>query len=174
MRILKQALSIAGALFVVVVAFAVIAPRRAQAVAAALVQIVPGSATHVGQYESKLVSLNCVYGVSFCQQVNPNGTTTTTEYTVPAGYTLVITDLEWVIYGGSGEAGYNACYFFIAEGTGAYINDACAIADKNGTAAGKEHFTGGVPIASGVVLVDPNAGNSQGSSNLQGYLVPNN
>jgi hypothetical protein len=57
MRMLKQALGVLGALVVLAVIVAFVAPNRARAVAATLVQIVPGNTTHVGQAESRLVSL---------------------------------------------------------------------------------------------------------------------
>jgi hypothetical protein len=67
---LKQALGVLGALVVLAVIVAFVAPNRARAVAATLVQIVPGNTTHVGQAEGQLVSLFCPDDYSYCLELD--------------------------------------------------------------------------------------------------------
>jgi hypothetical protein len=174
MRILKQAFAVTGALFVLAVALAFIAPQRVQAVAAALVQIVPGGSTHLGQYESNLVSLSCDVGLTYCIVNNPDGSNSTSAYTVPSGYTLVITDYEWLSYGDEIAGSVTYCDAVVGTTTGgSIVPPACAIADKNGFVFDKEHYTAGVRVASGVPIEDAQASFAKATSTIQGYLVPN-
>ena len=89
MKLLKQALATLGALVVLAAIVALIAPQRVHAVAATLVQIIPGSATHVGQNESKFVNLDCTNGCPFCSELLPDGSTGSFPYAVPSGSTLI-------------------------------------------------------------------------------------
>jgi hypothetical protein len=107
MRLLKQALGLLAALVVLAVIVAFVAPKRARAVAAALVQIVPGTTTHVGQNESQLVSLTCQSGNDFCNAVDPGGNVSTSKYVVPTGYTLIVTDWEFFPSGSSNSLSVN-------------------------------------------------------------------
>jgi hypothetical protein len=105
MKVLKQALGGLRALTVLaVVAF--VAPKTAHALAAALVQIVPGTTTHVGQNESQLVSLLCGNGIAYCGAVDLSGPTSASPYVVPSGYRLIVTDWEWVGNGGAPQGQY--------------------------------------------------------------------
>jgi hypothetical protein len=102
MKLLKQALGGLGALTVFAVVVAFVAPKTAHALAAALVQIVPGTTTHVGQNESQLVSLFCAPGKDYCSSEDLSGALSSTPYVVPSGYTLIVTDWEWF---GGGQTG---------------------------------------------------------------------
>jgi len=178
MRLLKETLGILGAMVVLAVIVAFVAPNRARAVAATLVQIVPGNTTHVGQHESQLIALRCFAGKSYCSQVETDGNVLSDEstpYVVPKGYTLIVTDYEW--QGSSNGPGlisdalYNAA---ISPGSEFTVGAAEAIptgADYN--AYGHEHYTTGVRVASGVTLADYQAEANSGAALVQGYLVPN-
>src|ERR1700679_4396314 len=103
MKLLKQALGGLGALTVFAVVVAFVAPKTAHALAAALVQIVPGTTTHVGQNESQLVSLLCGNGIAYCVAVDLSGQTSADPSGTPPGSTLIVTDGEWVGKGVVGE-----------------------------------------------------------------------
>ena len=173
MRLLKEALGVLGALVVLAVMVAFVAPSRARAVAATLVQIVPGNTTHVGQPESRLVSLHCLFGKAYCSEIDAEGNVDeSTPYVVPKGYTLIVTDYEWQDNAPSGGLlsddlyNHNVGEFNAGEAEGF----------QNGgsyTAYGHEHYVTGFRVGSGVTLTDANAESSTGASLVQGYLVPN-
>jgi hypothetical protein len=171
MKLLKQSLGTLGALLVLAAIVALVAPQRVHAVAAALVQIIPGNTTHVGQNESQLVSLACFAGRSGCQTEDPSGVIGSSAYQVPSGYTLVITDYEWSILGGSPN-------IYICDAPQVPTNIlvvtlSCAVSDKNGVAYSKEHFATGLRAGSGQAITDFLASNGIGTGAIQGYLVPN-
>jgi hypothetical protein len=181
MRLLKQAVTMLGAVMIVAVLVAVVAPKRVQAVVATLVQIVPGSTTHLGQNESQIVTLGC-YGPNFyCVEESTStglvccgGTT----YVVPAGYTLIVTDYSWISNGGYVAQGTYACDLILAGQSSSTLYEyasshTCGLADATGTVAKDTHFTTGVRIPSGSTLSDYLSFENKGESSLQGYLVPN-
>jgi hypothetical protein len=49
----------------------------------------------------------------------------------------------------------------------------CALVDTAGFVYGKEHFTTGVRVGSGVTIADFDAASNLGFAAIQGYLVPN-
>ena len=175
MKLLKQALAVSGAMSILAITLALIAPQRVQAVAAAFVQIVPGGSTHVGQYESQLVSLYCPMGYSSCFAVDSNGSVNSTvPYVVPTGYTLLITDYEWtqfrltapnsVVYDNLTAEQGAAVHTFVASGTST---------NNSGDAWVHDKFTTGIRVGSGVQLTDSLALGNAGWAYVQGYLVPN-
>jgi len=171
MRILKQALAVFGAFVVLAVIVAFVAPRKTHALVAALVQIVPGTTTHVGQNESQLVSLICDASPHF-SAVSLTGTfDPSVGYVVPAGYTLIVTDYEWFVSGGS--AGLLTSDTFINTADSGGFVYSFAIADGNGNSFVHEHYATGIRIGSGVGLGDSAAASFGSVARLQGYLVPN-
>ncbi|MGB7750070.1 MAG: hypothetical protein WCF88_00845 [Candidatus Acidiferrales bacterium] len=171
MRLLKQAFGGLGALAVLAVVVAFIAPKTAHALAAALVQIVPGTTTHVGQNESQLVSLLC-NNENGCYSIDPAGgiSSLTTYYTVPTGYTLIITDWEWE----SRAIGGFASDGLLNKGTNAgLVNSQTIVPSGAGAGFVHEHYLTGIRVGSGVQLVDLSAVEGFGESDVQGYLVPN-
>jgi hypothetical protein len=174
MRLLKEALGVLGAFVVLAVIVAFVAPNRARAVAATLVQIVPGNTTHVGQAESRLVSLGCVEGKAYCFEINAEGSLSdeSTPYVVPQGYTLIVTDYHW--YGTNIKSGipiFDSLYNPAVKPS--IFNDSEADSDENGVAFVNEHYTTGFRVGSGVTLADKLAATDSGSGYVQGYLVPN-
>jgi len=95
MNYLRKVLSTLGGIFLAALLISAVVPKAARGVAAALVQIVPGSTTHLGQHETQLVSLVCSNGSNSCSSIDPSGQVTSTPYVVPSGYTLIVTDWEW-------------------------------------------------------------------------------
>lgn len=174
MGLLKQALALLGAV-VVLAAIAALAPKTARGVVAALVQIVPGTATHIGQNESRMVSLYCSVNNAFCNSVDSSGNIASAAYQVPAGFTLIITDYEYKVVLASTASQFLCDTFFNISTGMEFLNvPSCALADSTGQVYGKEHFTTGVRVGSGVTVADFAAANREGFANLQGYLVPNN
>jgi hypothetical protein len=172
MRMLKQAVGVLGALVVLAVIVAFVAPNRARAVAATLVQIVPGNTTHVGQAESRLVSLRCFGGNAYCSEVDAEGNVDqSTAYVVPKGSTLIVTDYEWQA-SPSQNAGLIGDILFNAKGV-LLMSASVAQANQTGEAYGAEHYATGFRVGSGVTLGDSLASSSTGASLVQGYLVPN-
>jgi|SRR5580700_9132196 hypothetical protein len=173
MRLLKETLGVLGALVVLAVIVAFVAPNRARAVAATLVQIVPGNTTHVGQAESRLVLLQCFSGKAYCSEIDAEAKVDeSTAYVVPKGFTLIVTDYEWL--GSSQGAG------LIGDSLGninvGFFNASEAVAVQTGVdyhAYGHEHYATGFRVGSGVTLTDLQANSSTGASLVHGYLVPN-
>jgi hypothetical protein len=175
MRMLKQALGVLGALVLLAVIVAFVAPNRARAVAATLVQIVPGNTTHVGQNQGALVSLYCEYGYEYCVPVTPEGqySSSTPAYVVPSGKTLIVTDWEWwgVDYEGAQAGTLSADTLYNTSGGG--FATSFVIADKNGRSYTHEHYATGIRVGSGVTIYDNVAFFEYGTAWIQGYLVPN-
>jgi hypothetical protein len=172
MKLLKQALGGLGALTVLAVIVAFIAPKTAHALAAALVQIVPGTTTHVGQNESQLVSLTCQPLTNYCSAVDASGNVSTSAYVVPAGYTLIITDYQAILYF-PGDPNKEIGDFLLNQSTGNALILTVALTDTAAVGYGHEHLASGVRVASGVTLADFDAISGQTSAFAQGYLVPN-
>jgi len=172
MRLLKQALALLGALVVVALIAAFIAPNRAHALAAALVQIVPGTTTHVGQNESQLVSLVCVSGPGTCLPIDSNAALSSTPYVVPSGYTLIVTDWEWSCSCGGASVGETVANSLVNERNSFVRSVAFVTIADTGTYT-HEHYATGIRVGSGVEIEDFLASIGVGSSSIQGYLVPN-
>ena len=172
MRLLKQALALLGALFVVALIAAFVAPNRAHALAAALVQIVPGTTTHVGQNESQLVSLLCSGGNAYCSAVDPSGAFSSTPYVVPSGYTLIVTDWEWTGNGGAAQGSFTGNSLRNPSG-GDFANSAALVTTTGTVTYAHEHYASGIRVGSGVTIEDFLAAVGDGFANVQGYLVPN-
>jgi hypothetical protein len=176
MNKMRKVLTALGGVFLAALLLAALAPKVTRAVAAALVQIVPGTTTHMGQNESRIVSLYCIAGNNFCNAVDASGNVSTAAYEVPAGFTLVITDYEYKYSAASaGDAGQLRCdEFYNVSGVLSLLPIAsCALVDTNGFVYGKERFTTGIRVGSGVTVADFDAASRLGFAALQGYLVPN-
>jgi len=176
MNMMRKVLTALGGIFLAALFLAALAPRVTRAVAAALVQIVPGTATHMGQNESRMVSLFCEAGNSFCNAVDGSGNVSTAAYEVPAGFTLVITDYEYKYSAASASnAGQLRCdNFYDASNVLSLLPiPSCALVDATGFVYGKEHFTTGIRVGSGVTVADFDAASRLGFAAMQGYLVPN-
>jgi hypothetical protein len=168
MMLLKQALGVLGAFVVLAVTAAFIAPKTTHALVAALVQIVPGTTTHVGQNESQLVSLDCFAGNSYCVPQDSSGAFSTTPYVVPSGYTLIVTDWEWSATGGKAVLVPDA----LVHGT-YVLASSRVLADGAGNAFAHEHYVTGIRLGSEAIIYDASASQGYGEAFIQGYLVPN-
>jgi hypothetical protein len=181
MNVIRKAVSALGGVFLAALLLSALAPKATRAIAAALVQIVPGSTTHVGQNESSLVSLFCtaIGARAACFPVDSSGNIDfTAGYTVPTGSTLVITDYEYFTSEEGAPAGKYICDTLLAQLSSTtqgilLPREVCAVADQFSNAYGKEHFTTGVRVASGATIQDLRAQAGFGQANIQGYLVPN-
>lgn len=175
MKLLKQAMTVLGTFATIALLIAVLAPKSARAVVAALVQVVPGTTTHVGQNESQLVNLFCGVNLTDCFSMDSSGSLASTNYVVPAGYTLVVTDYEWTLFGAPGQA--RACDtidVIVGVSTRPLLPaGSCTTTTAGGDAYRAEHFTLGIRVASGVPIRDADAAAGIGSADIQGYLVPN-
>jgi hypothetical protein len=179
MKLLKQAFAVFGVVTMFAILAAVIAPKSAHALVAALVQIVPGTTTHVGQNESQLVSLTCSADTGrSCVILVPSTMPSTTPYVVPTGYTLIVTDWQWSDFP-EGSAGVlvSDLLFSVAAGTtqtgGLALTVSSAITDQHGNSYTHEHYATGLRVASGQSLIDYVVSAGLGSADVQGYLVPN-
>ena len=173
MTLLKQTLAILGTVLTIAIIVAIVSPKTAHAVAAALVQIEPGATTHLGQNETQLVSLSCQYVYGGCAAINPQGVYSATAYTVPAGYTLIVTDWQFFYFGSKETPG--AAYgdsLSSVQNSLAFVT-AFAVADVNGRAAANIKFTNGIRYGSGMTVTDYYSSENQGFAFIQGYLVPN-
>jgi hypothetical protein len=167
MKLLRQALGGLGALTVLAVILAFIAPKTAHALAAALVQIVPGTTTHVGQNESQLVSLTCPPGINDCSAIDPEGNASTSAYVVPAGYPLILTDYQASLYF-PGYPNKQISDFLFDQTASNALMFTEGLTDKDGVGYGHEHLVAGVRVASGVTPIDLDASSGDTSAWAQG------
>lgn len=174
MRLLKEALGVLGALVVIALLVAFVAPKKTHALVAALVQIVPGNTTHLGQNESQFVSLVCFGGVANCQAVNPAGEASASAYAVPAGYTLIVTDYDWILEASKFVPSGSPVGDVLTTNNGQNVLlFSNTIADSNGLASVHEHYSAGIRVASGAEIADLFSAAGKGFAQVQGYLVPN-
>ncbi|MFZ0639521.1 MAG: hypothetical protein WA020_12110 [Candidatus Acidiferrales bacterium] len=173
MKFAKRLLMVAGAVAIAGVLSVALVPRAVHAVVATLVQIVPGTTTHVGQNEGQLVSLECgTYYTSYCNAVDSDGTLASAVYVVPSGYTLIVTDWEWSGNGGAAQGSYT--FNSLRNVAGGDFALSGALVTTAGTSTyNHEHFATGIRIGSGVTMEDSLAAIGDGFSFVQGYLVPN-
>jgi hypothetical protein len=179
MKFAQRLLMAAGAVAIAAILSVALAPRAVHAVVATLVQIVPGSTTHVGQNEGQLVALTCSQGQGYCLRQSPSGGfLSLSPFAVPAGYTLIVTDYNWVYNSSTCPTPGGLCPGDQLENLSATIGGYFAmveyvVSQSNGGAVGHQHFTSGVAIASGVTVTDSAANSNVGNSTVYGYLVPN-
>jgi hypothetical protein len=167
-------LGVAGVV-VVALALELVAPKAVHAVVAALVQIEPGTTTHIGQNEGQMVALLCEAFTAYCAEQSPSGAVASSAYVVPAGYTLIVTDYDWYTTESGCPSSVYCLGDFLASsvGTSYLAMEIGVLADKNGEAAAQQHFTSGIRVGSGVQLEDYFAQLGFGNATVLGYLVPN-
>jgi hypothetical protein len=102
MRMLKQALGVLGALFVLAIIVAFVAPNRARAVAATMVEVVNTVSNSVPSediYRLPSRNIQLVCNASDCAIAEQNGTFDgSTPWKVPSGMDFIITDVEITTY----------------------------------------------------------------------------
>ena len=169
MNVIRKTVSAFGGIVLAALLITVFTPKAARAIAAALVQIVPGTTTHMGQNESQLVSLLC-NNENGCYSIDSTGAISlTTYYTVPTGYTRIITDWEWESRSLSGRASDGLLNKVTNAGL---VNSQAFVASGASAAFVHEHYLTGIRVGSGVQLLDLSADEGFGESDVQGYLVP--
>lgn len=179
MKITKTRL-FASAGVVAIAGLAVFTPRAAQAVAAALVQVTNTTANPVvtestTKSASQLVLLQTLAGGAiapgstaqmnrFVPGVGPTGT----PYTVPAGQSLVITEMDINAYTSAGA------YILLRSVSGSQVNEAVSP-----TRVGSQQmvFSSGIVFTAGDEVQVQNAGSFSAASTvevvLHGYLTSN-
>ena len=101
MNVLRRiAMGIGGAV-VVALAIGLAAPKTVRAVVSALVTVAntstnPVPAQEVKESRSNFVSVTLSSGFSTYNEVSPDGTVSSTPFTIPAGEQFVITDVNWI------------------------------------------------------------------------------
>jgi hypothetical protein len=155
-------------------------PRAVHALVASLVQVANTSAnpvpvttaTHLGVPLGSFVTLNCLTSGATCssfRQIDASGNQAATDYTIPSGNTLIVTDVDWEAI--AGTAGQYAFLNLECAGGCAFVFQSRAIADSGQHASTADHLTSGVPL---VFLPTVIVGNASflSSLRLRGYLVP--
>ncbi len=131
MRISKTVMAVGGVVIALVVIIGFTNPKAVHAVTAALVQVTntasnPAVTQSVGAQAGNMVHLSCSFAMekvnSSCFQVSPDGSTTP-DYMVPAGKSLVVTavDLDANPLGGLCGGDY-AVNLGTPSNNGAYLN----------------------------------------------------
>jgi len=102
MNMIRKSLTALGAVFLLALLLAALAPKAAHGVAAALVQVAnTAAAPAITEDLSKLPSQSVhLYCSPVCSQVFPNGNLTPSAFTVPATQSLVISTVELQASGG--------------------------------------------------------------------------
>lgn len=149
--------------------------------------------THIGQPVSNLVLLcknerrepnQTYYGFV---QILPDGepplaslVTSYDYYSIPAGYTLIVTDVDWRVEGGTpGKTA--ALQLHIAKLNdgflGNYAFESSAVLDSSGCGGASVSMTTGFAVSSNARLIAtsyPNNNNNMKQIIVRGYLVPSN
>jgi len=159
---------------------AMFGPRTAHAIIATMVQVVNTSEnpvpvntpTHLGVPLGSFVSLNCLTSGTTCtsfRQIDASGNQAATDFTIPSGQTLIVTDVEWEAIG----ATVNDITFLnlLCAGGCAFVYQSRVVPDAFGHSSTADHLTTGVPL---VYLPTVIVGNAVALSRLvvRGYLVP--
>ena len=171
MNHVRKMLSALGGIFLAALLILALAPKATRGIAAALVQIAPGSATHLGQNESQLVSLQCS-DFKPCVSIDPTGVLASTPYVVPSGYTLIVTDYQWYLRNPQLPNILTSDSLFNSSAV-LGLTTSVARTDANGFASAHEHYEAGIRVGSGVTIADAFVAIGLGSAFVQGYLVPN-
>ena len=96
----KAGAGIAGVLFVALV-MSLVAPKTVQAMVSALVTIAntsanPVPAQEVTESRANFISVSNQFRGSTYNEVSPDGTISSTPFTIPSGEQFVITDVNWI------------------------------------------------------------------------------
>lgn len=134
--------------------------------------------THLGAPAPDLITLSCLptdtpdtlsrypHCTSF-RQVDAAGVMSTADYTVPAGHTLVILDVDWEsTFNGAGDTVF--LNFPCTSGC-AFIYSSSTVADVQGIAARQDHLTGGLYLTYIPIVLTSGAHLSE--VQLHGYLT---
>jgi hypothetical protein len=128
--------------------------------------------THLGVPAGNLVTLWCFTtstGCSSFRQVSPGGVMATTDYSIPPGETLIVTDLNWSAIGGSpGRTIF--LNLGCTSGCGFTYNSS-VVADVNGEGSTNDHLTSGLDLVYLPTIVLGDATRLEGLT-LRGYLTP--
>ena len=175
MRISKSAMAVGG----VVLAVAMIGftnPKTVHAVAAALVQVTntasnPVVNSDVTTTSSQLIAIDCTQQFQLgCRRIAPGGLLDTTEYVVPSGQILVITD---VVIQTSGSGGFIQVDIQSARLVTGVFTSPIFETVTNDISTHHIAFIHGAAFAGGSRLLIDGAGVIPPVT-LQGYLTPAN
>lgn len=180
MNIAKRVLTLLGLVVLTGAFVCMLAPNATHALVATLVQVTNTSAnpvavntlTHLGVPLSSFVTLRCINSGTTCssfRQIDASGNQAATDYAIPAGQTLIVTDVEWEAIGGT--AGQDTFLNFLCVGGCDFVYQSRVIADAGQHASTADHLTAGVPL---VYLPTVIVGDAISLSRLvvRGYLVP--
>jgi hypothetical protein len=116
--------------------------------------------------------LLCGNGIAYCVAVDLSGQTSADPYVIPSGYTLIVTDWEWVGNGGVAQGQYTFNTLRNVS-DGVFATSGALVTTTGTTPYTHEHYGAGVRIGSGVTIEDLLAAIGDGFGYVQGYLVPN-
>lgn len=194
MNVLRRIAMATGGTVVVALVLTLAAPRAAHAVFSALVTVTNTSANPVPIQTVKESSANFISvsispeaGGTTYNEVSPDGSISSTPFTIPSGKQFVITDVNWIAVCESGfgltcnKSAGDAVVFVLGAGsggvpTGSYMSQATyvqsgiiAIAGKNDSLKSGLVVTQ-LPLPS--ILVPSGNGEQILVVTLRGYLVP--
>jgi hypothetical protein len=175
MRFVKRLFMGIGAVVLAGFLLTLVVPKAIHAAVATLVQVAntatsPVPITDVSK--GNPVMLSCLASGTTCssfRQVNASGVQSPSDYSIPPGDTLIVTDVEWEAVGGL--AGRFAFLNFACTSGCGFVYSSRVVADSAGIASTADHLTSGVAL---VYLPTVTVGDAVGLSYLalRGYLVP--
>jgi hypothetical protein len=141
-------------------------------------QQVAGTVNTVGRAPSELVTLVhlALSNAGYLRQF-PNGASDSSDFAIPPGKVLVITDINVTFRRGPGDAGKTAGYFLQSiDATAGSAVRARLQTTLNGEAQGgaAQHYETGIVFASTAALYDNLSGGSFDVAELRGYLADDN
>jgi hypothetical protein len=128
--------------------------------------------THLGVPVGNLVTLECISSGTTCssfRQISSGGVEATTDYSIPPGETLIITDLNWEAT--FGTAGHTIFLSLGCTSSCAFTYTSSVVADAGGLGTTTDHLTSGLAL---VYLPTISLGSAGHLSQLllRGYLTP--
>jgi hypothetical protein len=157
----------------------VVTPGRSSlrvAVASGTVGLASGSEvimpTHLGVPVGNLVTLACLTSGTTCssfRQVSSGGVQAATDYSIPPGETLIVTDLSWEAT--FGTAGHTIFLNLACTSACAFLHTSSVVADAGGIGSTTDHLTSGLDLVYLPTIIVANASNLSYLV-LRGYLTP--
>lgn len=132
--------------------------------------LVAEAGTHTGRAPSEHVTLYRL-GSGTLQRVSASGVAEGSQFIVPNGKVLVVTDFSWTASGDAATNAGNAATFRLLN-TGQIVHVSTATVGRNGIAGQSESITGGTIFAAGTSVTWATTTIGGLDVTVHGYLVP--
>ena len=132
--------------------------------------LVAEAGTHTGRAPTEHVTLYRL-GSGTLQRVSSSGVAEGSQFVVPSGKVLVVTDFSWTAAGDAATNAGNAATFRLLN-TGQIVQVSTATVGRNGIAGQSESMTSGIVFAAGTSVTWATTTIGGLDVTVHGYLVP--